>query len=270
MFSRIFVGAFIACLGHPAKSHEFWIEPSRYQINQGEKVVADLRVGQAFEGSAQSFLPPRFTRFEFEIGRKIFDMPGIIGDRPAISLEPAGEGLLVVVHETTNQKITWSEWEKFENFLLHKDAAWVIAEHDALGYSREKPSEAYSRHAKSLIGVGAAQGADQAFGLLTEFVALENPYTDDIGAEMEIMLLYEGKPRGSAQIEIFERGSDGSVEIFTLATDANGYASIPVKSGHEYMLDAVVLRKAPEVLAKERNVQWQSLWANLTFFVPGN
>ena len=85
---------------------------------------------------------------------------------------------------------------------------------------------------------------------------------------MEFLLLYEGKPRGDAQIEIFATSPEGKVQVSTLMTDSKGRAVIPVKSGHEYMLDAVVLREAPEALAEERSVQWQSLWANLTFFVP--
>ncbi len=34
------------------------------------------------------------------------------------------------------------------------------------------------------------------------------------------------------------------------------------------MLDAVVLREPSEALAAERDVVWESLWANLTFAVP--
>jgi hypothetical protein len=40
--------------------------------------------------------------------------------------------------------------------------------------------------------------------------------------------------------------------------------NIPVKSGHEYLLDAVVLRAADP----DDGAVWETLWAALTFAVP--
>ena len=56
--------------------------------------------------------------------------------------------------------------------------------------------------------------------------------------------------------------------VFTLKTDAEGRATVPVKPGYRYMLDSVVLREPAPDLAAGRDVVWESLWANLTFAVP--
>ena len=98
----------------------------------------------------------------------------------------------------------------------------------------------------------------------TEFIALSNPYTDDLTQGMAVQILYQGAPRADAQIEIFDRAPDDEVTITTLQTDAEGRASIPVKPGHSYLLDAVVLREAP----KGGDAVWQTLWAAITFSVP--
>ena len=52
--------------------------------------------------------------------------------------------------------------------------------------------------------------------------------------------------------------------ITYLATDAKGEAVIPVRPGHRYLLDAVVLREAPD----GDGPVWESLWAAMTFAVP--
>ena len=81
-------------------------------------------------------------------------------------------------------------------------------------------------------------------------------------------LLYQGGPRADAQIEIFERDARGAVTITTLRTDSAGEARIPVKPGHDYLLDAVVLREPAPDLAAEHDAVWETLWAALTFGVP--
>ncbi|CAN0591264.1 unnamed protein product, partial [Ectocarpus sp. 12 AP-2014] len=159
--------------------------------------------------------------------------------------------------------------EKFVSFVEHKDAAWVLEAHSARGLSEDDRRELYSRYAKSLVAVGSSEGDDFETGLLTEIVALENPYTGEMSDGIDVRLLYEGAPRSQTQIEVFEKAADESVSIFTVQTDVDGAATVPVKPGYRYMLDAVVLREPSASVAAERNIQWESLWANLTFEVPG-
>jgi len=256
------------CIVTTAKGHEFWIEPEKYQVTPGSDVVAELRVGQNFSGASQSYLPQQFRRFEYGADGQIAPITGRLGDRPAARLEPLGEGLVVLIHETADLKITWDEFEKFENFVNHKGAEWVLETHQAEGLSKVDVAEAYSRYAKSLVAVGPGAGSDFETGLETEIIALENPYTDDMADGIDVRVLYQGMPRANEQIEVFEKPEDGDVSVFTLRTDDSGTATIPVKPGHEYMLDSVVLRKPNEALASSRNVLWESLWANLTFAVP--
>ena len=80
-----------------------------------------------------------------------------------------------------------------------------------------------------------------------------------------MQLFYRDAPRENAQIEVFAKAPDGSVEVFTVRTDDDGKATVPVSTGHRYMLDAVVLR-VPET--EDADIVWESLWANLTFQIP--
>lgn len=269
MRTTLFLAACITCIAASTKAHEFWIDAKDYQISPGDKVVADLRVGTEYVGSNQSYIPRNFKRFQFVQNGKVSDVPGVVGDRPAANFDAPGEGLMVLVHQTTNSGLTWETWEKFENFVRHKDAEWVLDEHLAKGLEKEKVREVYSRYAKALIAVGAGAGKDVVTGMPTEIVALENPYTDNMADGINVGVLYKGKPRAATQVEVFERSQSGNIRIFTVKTNSKGVATVPVKSGHDYMLDAVVLRRPPSQPSAGKPYAWESLWANLTFAVPG-
>lgn len=258
----------MACFASAAKAHEFWIDPVAHQVKPGAQVQAHLKVGQDFEGSNYSFVPSNFVRFDMALGGEVQPMPGTVGDRPAVNVVLDGEGLLTVIHQTTDQHLTWSTWDKFASFLEHKDLTHWVAEHDARGLSRMRVRERYSRYAKSLIGVGTAAGSDITAGLQVEIVALENPYTGDMSDGIDIQAIYDRAPMADTQIEVYEKASDGTVRVFLGRTDEAGLATIPVTPGHRYMLDAVVLR--PLQAVQDTDPVWESLWANLTFEVPEN
>lgn len=235
-------------------------------VAPGAPIVADIRVGEEYEGTAFAYIPQRFRRFDVASGGRVLAMPGAVGDRPAMRLKSAPEGLLVVIHATTDQHITWTSWNKFTNFLKHKDLNWGLDAHETRGLSRESVKERYSRYAKSLIAVGDGRGEDVNAGMVTEIVALENPYTDNMQDGLDVRALYQGKPLKNVQIEVFRKAPDGSVVITTERTDGGGVATIPIRPGARYMLDTVVLR--PLEMAKKGDASWETLWANLTFEVP--
>lgn len=270
MFRPLKLAVFLGCIAIPAKAHEFWIDPEAFEIEPGGTVVAAIRVGQDYKGSSYSYLPPQFRRFDYALGEEVLAVPGLIGDRPAVTMQAPGEGLLTLIHVTTDYTITWSDFADFEAFVDHKDARWTLDAHKARGLTTENVREVYSRHAKSLIAVGGGEGTDREYGLETEIVALENPYLDDVSDGIDIQVFYQGQPRQNEQVEIYEKAGDETVLVSTVRTDAEGKATIPVRPGFRYMLDSVVLREPSAEMAADKDVVWESLWANLTFEVPGD
>jgi uncharacterized GH25 family protein len=251
-----------------ALGHEFWLAPANYQVPKNDNIVASLRGGQKFVGGPFSFLPQRFVRFDLVQGDSVVPVEGRIGDRPAVNMAPPGDGLWVLVHETTDNKLTWDEWEKFAAFVNHKKLGNALQEHADRGLPETGFRESYRRFIKSLVAVGNGAGADREVGLRTEFVALANPYTDDISDGFPVQVLFEGIPRVNAQIEIFAKDEAGEVAISTVQTDDEGRAMIPVLPGREYLLDAVILLPL-ESTDTENDPVWESLWAAMTFRAPG-
>ena len=254
------------CLTLPAlaSAHEFWIEPGAYQVEPGEEITADLKNGENFSGINLSYIDRNIARFDIAMADEVAPVEGRMGDRPALKLSADRSGLIVVLHETTPSSLTYKTWDKFQTFADHKDFPDIRARHDARGLPEVDFKEDYTRHAKALIAVGDGAGSDQAFGLETELVALTNPYSPNFNGDMQVALFYNGAARPDAQVEVFERAPDDTVTVSLYRTDSGGKANIPVKPGHDYLFDAVVLRPAPD----EADAVWETLWAALTFSVP--
>ena len=234
-------------------------------MKSGAPLLVNLRNGQNFSGSKLPYFPKRFQRFDLIMAGQTAPAEGRMGDVPAFQTTAPEDGLLIIVHQTAPKTLKYGKWEKFAKFADHKGFSDIRARHEARGLPEKGFTEVYTRYAKALIGVEDAQGADASTGMETEFVALTNPYSDDLSQGMKVLVLYQDEPRANTQIEVFERNQDGIVAITYLQTDANGRAAIPVLAGHTYLLDAVVLRDAPA----ERDAVWETLWAALTFAVPG-
>ncbi|CUH39430.1 Nickel uptake substrate-specific transmembrane region [Jannaschia seosinensis] len=252
--------------GGAVQAHEFWIEAEDYTVDPGATVTASFRNGEELSGAALSYIPGRSSRFDMVVDGVMRPVPARIGDNPAFAVPDLPEGLLIVIHETTDRFVTYQEWEKWVSFTEHKDIAAGQTEHVARGLPQEGFRESYRRFAKALIAVGEGAGEDRAFGLRTEFVAEANPYTDDLSDGLPVRILLDGAPKAGAQIELFDKDADGGVTVTLHRADAEGRAVLPVRAGHEYLLDSVTLLPL-EPEASDDPV-WRTLWAALTFAVP--
>lgn len=250
-------------------AHEFWIEPLRYQIENGGTLEADFKNGQEFSGNTLSYFERNSSRFDLAFQGTLTALSPRLGDSPALNVPaPVTDVLVSVVHETTPSLLTYRVWEKFLKFAKHKDFPNAAADHKAAGWSEIKFKESYTRHVKALIAVGNGEGSDQRLGLKTEFVALSNPYQTGFDNLMQVALYFEDHPRGNAQVEVFDRAPDETVTISLHRTDSAGRVTIPVTNGHDYLFDAVVLEPSEEASTEEGATVWQTFWAALTFNVP--
>ena len=256
----------LALLAGPLSAHEFWIEPEGFVIPDEAPVLAQTLVGTKLKGATYSYNPRNFKRFEIVTSAGVEPVEGRLGDKPALNMVPEGTGLATIVHVTRDYSLTYTEWEKFLTFVEHKDFTWALDRHLERGLGQERVRERYSRHAKSLVALGDGAGADREVGLLTEIVAEANPYTDDLSGGLPVRVLYQGAPRVDVQVELFERDPAGEVTIRLYRTDDKGRATVEVKPGHFYLVDAVVMRELE--IEDDKDPAWESLWASLTFEVP--
>lgn len=250
----------------PLQAHEFWIEAEDYIVAPGTPVVATFRNGQELAGSALSWLPGRSIRFDMVVNGEVQAVPVRIGDNPAFEVDDLPAGLLTIVHETSDQFVTYADWDAWVRFTEHKGFPFAQQGHLDRGLPETGFRESYRRFAKALVAVGHGAGVDEERGLAVEFVAEANPYTDDLSDGLPVRLLYGGAPRADAQIEMFAKGATGAVTITSHRTDMEGRAVLPVEPGTEYLLDHVeILPMEPE---RDDDAVWRTLWAALTFATP--
>jgi uncharacterized GH25 family protein len=252
-----------------ALAHEYWIEPKTYVFAPGENLAAGLFNGQNFNGGEMGYFEKTIRRFEVASASGTVAVTARLGDKPALTMAAPAEGLQVVLFESAGDTVAYRDFEQFRKFVTHKNFPGALDRHVARGLALEGFTEFYTRHSKALLAVGDGKGQDRAYGLVTEIVALKNPYTDDLGTGLPVQVFYQNAPRVDAQIELFEKNAQGDVAITLHRTDAQGMAVLPVKRGHSYLVDAVVLRE-PEAgsTALAQGALWESLWAALTFGVP--
>jgi len=261
----------LALLASPAAAHEFWIEPEAWQVGTEDAVRGRLLTGDDFAGSTETpYLPERFERFEVYAGSSTTPVRSEADSRPALQVGPLPEGLAVVAFVSSVFGVLYDDKALFDRYVADKGLGAIASLHEARGLPDRNFAEAFSRHAKALIAVGDGAGSDFRVGLETEMVALDNPYADDLDGYVRVQLHAGETVRADAQVELFARSPEGEVEMTLHRTDSDGIVTLPVRAGHDYLANAVMLRDPLAGDPETDGAAWESLWASLTFSVPAD
>ena len=248
----------------PATGHEFWIEPTKYKLVQGDILSASLFVGQDFIGYEMPYIENNFNRFEVISSKGVQQVNGRIGDRPALNIIPLHGGLSVILHQSTATYLTYNDFDKFISFSKEKGFPEIPNQHLAAKYPKTGFKESYTRFAKSYVSVRSSIGADKYSGMELEWVMGNTDLSNTSEGQIEFTLYYDGKPNPNAQITVFTKDGEGDVQKSIGKTDQHGKFKLNTSPDTRYLLDSVVIRKIEPSLDPEGAV-WESLWASATF-----
>ena len=253
-----------------ANAHEFWIEPTQYQLND-DLINAHLRVGQEFQGMVLMYNPQDFKTFKILSGskNKKEKIKGILGDVPAINITTNLDNLLIIYHETKDKYVDYKKFQKFEDFVNEKGYQQLIDTHFEKGFPESNFIESYRRYAKSLITLNGSEGKDKKTGLLFEFVLDQNPYIELNSKQMSGTLYYKKKPLKKNLVTIFSKYKNTKLSIVNTITDDKGKFTFDIEPGREYLLDSVVIYPLKAEPEKNEPI-WHSDWASTTFLIPEN
>ena len=275
MFTKIhlkilYIFLFLIAYSIRAIAHEFWIEPTQYQLND-DLINAHLRVGQEFQGMVLMYNPQDFKTFKILSGskNKKEKIKGILGDVPAINITTNLENLLIIYHETNDKYVDYKKFQKFEDFVNEKGYQQLINTHFEKGFPESNFIESYRRYAKSLITLNGSEGKDKKTGLLFEFVLDQNPYNKLNSKQMNGNLYYKKKPLKKNLVTIFSKYKNTKLSIVNTITDDKGKFTYDIEQGREYLLDSVVIYPLKADPEKNEPI-WHSDWASTTFLIPEN
>lgn len=251
-------------LAAPLFAHDFWIEPSTFRPAVGSTLGVGLVVGSRFRGDALPRNPAMIAKFILVSDTGETPIGGRAADEPAGSVRIDQPGLALIAYRSLDSQVSL-EAAKFEEYLKEEGLEAVIAARAKSGNSQRPSHELFSRSAKSLIAAGGsgATGYDRVLGLTMELVPEKNPYAMKGGDELPVRLLYEGKPLAGALVVAL--AYDEPERKVAQRSDASGRAMLRLPKEGVWLIK--VVHMVP--VAGNPNADWQSIWASLTFEIPG-
>lgn len=246
-------------------AHEFWIEPDIPVADIDVKMFAHVRVGQNFKGPEQYYLPDEIQNIIIYDPKSSYELKKTVGDYPIFNEQAKAPGLQLLSYQSTPYKLTYTSFEKFENFVRNSGLEHIIDAHKKRALPEAGFSEFYIRYGKALLARGNTKGQDRKVGFKIELIAQTNPYEYDptmSNGLIQIKLIWNDQPLANAQISVFQKTKKGA-EKTHLTTDQAGIAQLPVAIGQTYMLNSVQITEEKP----EDGAVWKSHWASLTFTV---
>ena len=99
-------------------SHEFWIDPVKYHLENNEIIKAGVFIGDNFEGSQIAFSKKYFKNLNLFSNSKKLNIKGRLGDFPALNIKKTFLGLNIIQIESDMNYVNYNGLLKFEVFYL--------------------------------------------------------------------------------------------------------------------------------------------------------
>ncbi len=244
-------------------AHTFWIEPSRFAVAVNERLGVGLCVGDDLESRPVARDPSRIVSFSSigPAGRQ--SVPGLNGSDPAGVARFTVPGDYVIAYES-NHAHTTQPARQFEEYLFEVGLEEIAAVRHKRRDTDRPVREAYSRHAKALVGVGdrARPIRDRRVGLRLELV-LDPQGRQDPPDLRSLHLFYLGRPLGGALVTADSLAGSGP-HTQQARTDNQGRASFRLDPGERWRINAVHMVRG----GRDLGAEWESLWASISFELP--
>jgi len=261
----VLIAALLGAL--PLAAHDFWIVPSSFRPAVGSPLALRLKVGENLRGDPVPRDAAQVDRFVLLGAGSELPIAGPPGSDPAGFVRVPEAGLYTVVYRSHRTRLDLPP-EKFAEALRKEGLERILDLRQSQGESSQPSTEVFSRCAKALLRVGepgstgASPGFDRPVGMTLELIPEKDPYTLGPGAELPVRLLYAGKPlAGALVVALGLHATDGRIAA---RTGKDGRVRLALPEGGFWLIKAVHMVPAP----RETGVDWESLWASLTFDLP--
>jgi uncharacterized GH25 family protein len=245
-------------------AHDFWLVPKKFRISPGDSLEISANTGMDFPNSLSAVTPDRIDQFRIvgeSIKANITEFT-VQGNSLAAnySFEKPGTFVIAAALKSKEIKLTGKE---FNEYLLADGLPKIYELRKKEGILDKDAIEYYSKYPKTIIQVGTKKddSVTEPMGLPIEIVPKVNPYKLKKGDELEVSVLFQGKPLPNAEIAWSYPGR-GEEFAGSIKTDELGQASIPLIKTGPY-----VIRLTHMEWVKKPTHEWESYWTSLTFEV---
>jgi len=270
--ARIAALTCLLCPAGLAYSHDIWLLPERFVLEERETLVVRQFVGTQLNSGEELPLLRRMTRrFELVTPDARIDLLAELRperERPFIqpilsrTLDRRGPVLLAMEHYFID-----TEFPRAQFLEYLKEEGLDVRPPERAGRAVER--ERYARSLKSLVQVGRPPGGDlyrRVLGQPLEIVLLQNPYALKPGDTMDVQVLFEGRPLAGRQVTALHRQGQGPVSAMKARSNAEGVARFTLDRAGLWVIRLVhMLPCTGRPDADCDVVDWESHWASFSF-----
>ncbi|MFN3134244.1 MAG: DUF4198 domain-containing protein [Candidatus Kryptonium sp.] len=244
-------------------AHDYWLRPQKFILSKGDTLIVHLYVGDKLKAEIKRELQMEMTeKFELVKNDGIVDLLSQAKDKsiPILKREVDFDGLGLIVMERGWAHIELNAQE-FNEYLKHEGITDIKID-SKNGVQKER----YRRYLKSLVLSGKEVKGEiykKVLGQRLEIVLLKNPYLLKVGDELEVQVLFEGKPLVNKIVTLYSVGQNDVFEQ-KVKTNKNGIARFKVKNSGFQLVRLVHLRKCENC----DDINWESFWASFSFEIP--
>jgi len=248
-------------------AHDVWLVPNNFRISPGDFLTISANTGMDFPYSLSAITPDRIDKFMLagESRRENVTEFTVQGNSLAADclFEKSGTFTIAAALKPKEIRLTG---EEFNEYLLADGLPNIYELRKKEGILDKDAIEYYSKYPKTIVQVGTKMddSPTKPIGLLIEIVPMVNPYKLKKGDDLEVSVLFRGKPLRDAEIAWSYPGR-GEEFAGSTKTNEKGLASIPLIKAGPY-----VIRLTYMEWVKEPTHEWESYWTSLTFEVPSD
>ncbi|MCA9256541.1 MAG: DUF4198 domain-containing protein [Phycisphaerales bacterium] len=184
--------------------------------------------------------------------RRVFDSPGY----HALGL-------------TLTPRVTTLDGDIFDQYLIEERANEALRMRRESGARHEPVRERYTKYAKTILQVGAAEAEDDGWmrpiGQRLELVPLTNPTLWQSGETVQIQVLLDGHPWPEVPLSAGHAGQRTREDVVRTRTNERGVASIRLSQSGHWFAKAHLIRPYDGL----GEYEWESFWTTYTFRVKG-
>ena len=235
-------------------AHELWLEADQYKLKSGEKLIANIKVGQDLVGESYPYLSQETEKLFIASKKGLKKLNQIDGDYPAIQQAVNYIGIQYLYYQSNKESLRYQDYKTFIEFTDEYDLNYDLN-------NKNIPNEIYQRFAKIILNGEPNSFFKTKQNLEFEIINQNDPYQNNLS---EIKIFLKKKPFINKKFIVFFK-NENAFERKIYQTDINGFAKIDSSKKGLYLISAVHLETLNLLDQIKYKADYYSRWASLTF-----